>query len=184
MQSLEYNVLGGKLNRGLSVVDSAEIFKGRVLMEEEYQKAAVLGWCIELVSHIFYEDVTVRNLLTSRSFTRVRLCRMTSYGRIHHPSRAAVLVPRPAAPAPVVTTNTSSKPPKRRLVSHIAINDALIIPGGIFELLKKHFRSDAYYIHLLELFRECIYNTQLGQMTDLITAPEGDTNLSCFSVER
>ena len=49
MQNLEYNVPGGKLNRGLSVVDSVAILKGRALSEDEYFKAALLGWCIELV---------------------------------------------------------------------------------------------------------------------------------------
>ncbi len=49
MQNLDYNVPGGKLNRGISVVDSVEILKGRKLSEDEYFKAALLGWCIELV---------------------------------------------------------------------------------------------------------------------------------------
>jgi len=40
----------GKLNRGISVVDTVEIIKGSKLTEEEYRKAAILGWCIELVS--------------------------------------------------------------------------------------------------------------------------------------
>lgn len=50
MQSLYYNVPGGKLNRGLSVVDTLEILKGSSLTDEEYFNAALLGWCIELVS--------------------------------------------------------------------------------------------------------------------------------------
>ena len=48
-QNLDYNTPGGKLNRGLSVVDSVEILRGRALSADEYFKAAVLGWCIELV---------------------------------------------------------------------------------------------------------------------------------------
>ena len=40
---------GGKLNRGMSVVDTVEILKGRALTEDEYFKAGVLGWCVELV---------------------------------------------------------------------------------------------------------------------------------------
>ena len=48
-QNLEYNVPHGKLNRGLSVVDTAEILLGHALNEEEYYRAAVLGWCVELV---------------------------------------------------------------------------------------------------------------------------------------
>lgn len=36
----------------MSVVDTVEILKGRQLSEDEYFKAAVLGWCVELVSWI------------------------------------------------------------------------------------------------------------------------------------
>src|SRR5690349_7677719 len=44
-QSLDYNVpRGGKLNCGMSVIDTVEILKRRPLSEEEYLKAAVLGW--------------------------------------------------------------------------------------------------------------------------------------------
>jgi farnesyl diphosphate synthase len=50
---MDYNVPGGKLNRGLSVVDSVAILKGRELTESEYFKAAVLGWSVEWVG-LFY----------------------------------------------------------------------------------------------------------------------------------
>jgi farnesyl diphosphate synthase len=46
---MDYNVPGGKLNRGMSVVDSVAILKGRDLTESEYFKAAVLGWSVEYV---------------------------------------------------------------------------------------------------------------------------------------
>lgn len=36
----------------MSVVDSVEILKGRTLIDDEYLKAAVLGWGVELVSCI------------------------------------------------------------------------------------------------------------------------------------
>jgi hypothetical protein len=49
-QNLDYNTPGGKLNRGMSVVDSVQILRGRSLTDDEYLKAAILGWCIELVS--------------------------------------------------------------------------------------------------------------------------------------
>jgi farnesyl diphosphate synthase len=42
-------LLLGKLNRGISVVDTVEILKGSSLTEAEYTKSAILGWCIELV---------------------------------------------------------------------------------------------------------------------------------------
>ena len=50
VQNIDYNVPGGKLNRGMSVVDSVEILKRRKLDGEEYFKAALLGWCVEFVS--------------------------------------------------------------------------------------------------------------------------------------
>ena len=53
-QNLEYNVPGGKLNRGMSVVDSVEILKGRKLTDDEYFKAALLGWGVEFVSVLAY----------------------------------------------------------------------------------------------------------------------------------
>ena len=49
MQSLMYNTPGGKLNRGLSVVDTYEILAGKPVSEELYIKASILGWTVELV---------------------------------------------------------------------------------------------------------------------------------------
>lgn len=59
-QNLEYNTAGGKLNRGISVIDTAEIMLGRPLSEEkdasgssEFYRAAILGWGIELLQAYF-----------------------------------------------------------------------------------------------------------------------------------
>jgi hypothetical protein len=49
---MDYNVPGGKLNRGLSVVDSVAILKGRELTESEYFKAAILGWSVDCVKWV------------------------------------------------------------------------------------------------------------------------------------
>jgi len=51
-QNLEYNTPGGKLNRGLSVVDTYQILVGKPLEEEIYMKASILGWTVELVFSI------------------------------------------------------------------------------------------------------------------------------------
>jgi len=40
----------------MSVVDTVEILKGRALTEDEYFKAAVIGWCIELVRASIYTN--------------------------------------------------------------------------------------------------------------------------------
>lgn len=39
-------------------------------------------------------------------------------------------------------------------VHNIAINDAFILEGAIYHLLKSHFRREVYYVDLLELFQE------------------------------
>ncbi|XP_077222225.1 farnesyl pyrophosphate synthase-like [Tasmannia lanceolata] len=51
---LDYNVPGGKLNRGLSVIDSYKFLKqGKELSEDEVFLACVLGWGIEWLQAYF-----------------------------------------------------------------------------------------------------------------------------------
>ncbi|XP_047330909.1 farnesyl pyrophosphate synthase [Impatiens glandulifera] len=51
---LDYNVPGGKLNRGLSVIDSYKLLKeGKELTEDEIFLACALGWCIEWLQAYF-----------------------------------------------------------------------------------------------------------------------------------
>ncbi|KAK4420858.1 Farnesyl pyrophosphate synthase [Sesamum alatum] len=57
---LDYNVLGGKLNRGLSVVDSYKLLKqGKELTDDEMFLACSLGWCIEWLQACFlvHDDI-------------------------------------------------------------------------------------------------------------------------------
>nr|AFJ52720.1 farnesyl pyrophosphate synthase [Mangifera indica]AFJ53077.1 farnesyl pyrophosphate synthase [Mangifera indica] len=51
---LDYNVPGGKLNRGLSVVDSYKLLKeGEELTDDEIFLSSALGWCIEWLQAYF-----------------------------------------------------------------------------------------------------------------------------------
>lgn len=51
---LDYNVPGGKLNRGLSVLDSYKLLKeGTELTDDEIFFASTLGWCIEWLQAYF-----------------------------------------------------------------------------------------------------------------------------------
>ncbi|KAK9807629.1 hypothetical protein WJX72_004700 [[Myrmecia] bisecta] len=51
---LDYNVPGGKLNRGMAVVDVLRSLKnGQALTEDEVFRANVLGWCIEWLQAFF-----------------------------------------------------------------------------------------------------------------------------------
>ncbi|KAJ7666230.1 farnesyl-diphosphate synthase [Mycena polygramma] len=65
-RNIDYNVPGGKLNRGLSVVDSVEILKGRPLSDDEFLQAAVLGWSVEFLQAFFL----VMDDLMDKSITR------------------------------------------------------------------------------------------------------------------
>ncbi|OCF37829.1 farnesyl diphosphate synthase [Kwoniella heveanensis BCC8398] len=145
-KNLYHNTPGGKLNRGMSVVDTVEILKGRTLDEDEYVKAAILGWCVELLQAYFL----VADDMMDQSVTR------------------------------------RGQPCWYRVpdVGNIAINDAFMLEAAIYHLLKKHFRSEKYYVDLLELFLETTFQTELGQLVDLITAPEDHVDLNKFSLEK
>lgn len=69
-------------------------------------------------------------------------------------------------------------------VGLIAINDAFLLESGIYIILKKQFRSHPAYVDLIELFHETTWQTELGQLCDLITAPEDKVDLDNFSMEK
>lgn len=69
-------------------------------------------------------------------------------------------------------------------VGMIAINDAFMLESAIFALMKKYFRSHPSYVDLLELFHEVTFQTELGQLCDLLTAPEDHVDLNNFSMEK
>ncbi|GMM31083.1 bifunctional (2E,6E)-farnesyl diphosphate synthase/dimethylallyltranstransferase [Martiniozyma asiatica (nom. inval.)] len=149
-KNLEYNTPGGKLNRGLSVVDTYALLKGYKSYDDfepaEYKKAAILGWCIELLQAYFL----VADDMMDQSITRR------------------------GQPCWYKVEN----------VKEIAINDSFMLEGAIYVLLKKYFRQDACYVDLLDLFHEVTFQTELGQLLDLITAPEDHVDLSKFSLDK
>lgn len=69
-------------------------------------------------------------------------------------------------------------------VGMIAINDAFMLESSIYLILKKHFKSHPTYIDLVELFHEVTFQTELGQLCDLITAPEDHVDLNNFSMDK
>ncbi|KAG6856708.1 hypothetical protein H0H87_001497 [Tephrocybe sp. NHM501043] len=157
--SLEYNVQGGKLNRGISVVDTVEILKGRSLTEDEYIKAAVLGWSVELLQAYF---LVADDLMDGSITRRGQPC----WYRAPNPSLASKLCGR--------------TPP----IGLVAVNDSPMLKSAIFHLLRMHFRTESYYVDLIELFNDMSYKTEMGQLTDMITAPPDVVDLARFSLER
>ncbi|KAJ3126254.1 hypothetical protein HK098_007726 [Nowakowskiella sp. JEL0407] len=69
-------------------------------------------------------------------------------------------------------------------VGLIAINDSFILEQFIYRLLRTHLKTDPCYIELIDLFHETTYQTTLGQLMDLITAPEDDVDLTRFSIQK
>ncbi|KAM0518450.1 hypothetical protein ACHAPE_004213 [Trichoderma viride] len=145
-RNLEANPLGGKCNRGMSVPDSVSIILGRPLTEEEYFKAATLGWMTELLQAFFLVSDDIMDGSITR---RGQPCWYRQEG-----------------------------------VGMIAINDSFLLEAGIYIILKKYFRDHPRYIELVELFHESSFQTELGQLCDLLTAPEDVVNLDNFSMEK
>jgi farnesyl diphosphate synthase len=69
-------------------------------------------------------------------------------------------------------------------VGMIAINDAFMLESAIYTLLKKYFRSHPQYVELIELFHETTFQTEIGQLCDLLTAPEDKVDLNNFSMTK
>lgn len=138
--------MGGKCNRGMSVLDSVSLLLGKPLSEDEYFKAATLGWLTELLQAFFLVSDDIMDTSITR---RGKPCWYRQEG-----------------------------------VGMIAINDAFMLEAAIYTLLKKYFRSHPAYVDLIELFHETSYQTELGQLTDLLTAPEDNVDLDNFSMEK
>ena len=146
---LNYNTPGGKLNRGLSVVDTYLILKGKKiedLSESEYKKVAILGWSIELLQAFFLVSDDIMDASKTR---RGQPCWYL-------------------------------KPD----VGTIAINDSFMLEGAIYVLLKRHFRSELYYVDILDLLHEVTFQTELGQLLDLITSDENHVDLDKYTLEK
>ncbi|KAI0835326.1 terpenoid synthase [Hypoxylon sp. FL0890] len=143
---LEVNTLGGKCNRGMSVPDSVSVLLDRELSEEEYFKAATLGWMIELLQAFF---LVSDDIMDSSITRRGKPCWYRQEG-----------------------------------VGMIAINDAFMLESAIYMLLKKYFKTHPAYVDMIELFHETSLQTELGQLCDLLTAPEDVVNLDNFSLEK
>lgn len=130
----------------MSVPDSVSIILGRPLTEEEYFKAATLGWMTELLQAFFLVSDDIMDGSITR---RGQPCWYRQEG-----------------------------------VGMIAINDSFLLEAGIYIILKKYFRDHPRYIELVELFHESSFQTELGQLCDLLTAPEDVVNLDNFSMEK
>ncbi|KAL4636162.1 farnesyl pyrophosphate synthase [Arapaima gigas] len=144
---LRYNALGGKRNRGLSVIGSLrELVPPSELSPDIVRRALVVGWCIELLQAFFLVADDIMDASVTR---RGQPCWYKKEG-----------------------------------IGLDAINDAFLLEGAIYRLLRRHCRSQPYYTNLLELFTETSFQTELGQALDLMTAPPNQVDLNRFTEQR
>lgn len=66
-----------------------------------------------------------------------------------------------------------------------AINDGALLEAGLYQLLRKYFRNQPYYLNIVELFHDVTLKTVMGQCLDLQSALENSRpNLEKFTMDR
>ena len=151
----DYNVPGGKLNRGLTVPHALQAIKGRELTLEERKDAIILGWGIEWLQAYF---LVADDLMDQSKMRRGQPCWYQ-------------------CEKPIEGSNGET-------IGVIASNDSFIIESMIYRIFKKNFRNRDFYVDLLDLFHEVSYQTQLGQLLDLTSQPSvAKKNLDLFTEE-
>jgi len=73
-------------------------------------------------------------------------------------------------------------------VGLIAINDSFLLNAHLFRILKRHFAGSPAYGTLLEMFNATTFETELGQLLDLTSAPapgsSAPTDYGRYTLER
>ncbi|KAG6809777.1 hypothetical protein H0H92_014778 [Tricholoma furcatifolium] len=162
--NLAYNVPHGKLNRGLSIIDSIEVLKGRPLTEDEFRQAAILGWCVELLQG----DYLICDDIMDASITR----------------RGKACWYRAPVPNVGIGSQPSDGITTAPFVGMKAINDGAMLNSAIFNLLRLHFSTHPRYADLVHAFLDVTFKSLMGQLMDILTASEGDIDLSRFSFDQ
>ncbi|XP_075215680.1 farnesyl pyrophosphate synthase-like [Lycorma delicatula] len=145
---LQYNVPGGKKNRGLSLVLAYRMLTPPdKLSAENIRLSQILGWCVEMLQGYF---LVLDDMIDQSVTRRGRPCWFRNAG-----------------------------------VGLNAINDAVLIESGVFQLLRRHFRNKPYYMKCVELFHDINLKTKLGQSLDMMTAETFSTSkLEKYTMDR
>nr|KAF6396695.1 farnesyl diphosphate synthase [Rousettus aegyptiacus] len=146
-QVLEYNVIGGKYQRGLTVMATYRaLAEPGKLDDASFYRALVVGWCVEMLQSFF---LVIDDIMDSSITRRGHLC-------------------------------WYRKPD----IGLGAINDGLLLEACIYRLLKRYCREQPYYLHLVELFLQTTYQTEIGQTLDITAGPPDKVDLSRFTEKR
>jgi len=137
-QMIRYNVIGGKYWRGVLVLESTQALAlgKRQSFTELKKKAAVLGWCIEVLQAYF---LVSDDIMDGSKTRRGQPCWYLQ---------------------PTVQMD--------------AINDAFILNSMIWWMIRTYFADDTkLQLSIFTLFQTVSHATEMGQMMDLISQPQG-----------
>jgi len=139
-EMMDYNVKGGKMNRGLMVVDA-----GVAILKEQHKH------------DVFYKGPTNQ-----------QLCQLAVLGWAIEWLQAWLLVADDIMDSSVTRRGQPCWYKHLKQIWYIAINDAVTIEAFVFKMLKRHFADHPKYVQLLDLMLETTLQTELGQLSDTL----------------
>lgn len=166
-KTMHYNIPGGKMNRGLSVVEivkmldsnsgkidldlNSETIKldaGRIKLDAgRIKSAVVLGWMVEWLQGFF---LVADDIMDESEKRRGQPCWYLLDG-----------------------------------IGKKAINDCLLLQSCMHHLLKFYFGKEPFYTELVDQFLLITFKTELGQLLDLMgSADKGVVDYDRFTLQR
>ena len=165
--AIKYNIVGGKMNRGLSVPVSYAVLKPNAT-QADLEKAAILGWTVEFLQVEQLCNVGSRSIPKSQAFFLVADDIMDG-------------------------SETRRGQPcwfRKPEIGLIAFNDSIILETCVYSILARHFSKHPSYTGLLQALLESTRLTSYGQAIDLTTASAynrvrgNEGSLDMFTMDR
>mmetsp|Transcript_26170 Transcript_26170/g.36410 ORF Transcript_26170/g.36410 Transcript_26170/m.36410 type:complete len:369 (+) Transcript_26170:102-1208(+) len=157
---VKYTTKGGKFNRGVFLVQTAQIMiwtkEKRELTEDEMVRAIALAWCLEVLQASF---LVADDVMDQGEKRRGFDC--------------------------WYRTQSPLSDDKNDKVGVTAVNDTLILESVVYILLKHYFGKDLpRYVQLTDLFHKVAFQTELGQLLDLTSQPRSASiDLAGFNID-
>ncbi len=170
---LDYNVPGGKLNRGLTVVHATRSLRESAAPAAPFtlrdeQRAMVLGWCIEWMQACFLVADDVMDASLTR---RGQPCWY-----------ALPRVGMTAVNDSIILYACVETILRAHFLNHPDFGGA---PAAGAASAARAAADPTMYLKLSDLFHETMKQTLLGQLADMTTSPVGvPTNLALFTRDR
>jgi farnesyl diphosphate synthase len=151
----EYNVQGGKLNRGLAVVESLmtiRFSKNQDVTTHEFERAMVVGWCLEWMQAFF---LVADDIMDESKVRRGQPCwyLRPEVGPCSHNDYIVL-----------------ESQLFRLLKIYFSANDGSVAgensSGQTVKLPDAAINDHELYLELVDLFHETIFQTEIGQLND------------------